>query len=85
VGLGVTIFSYAGQVRLGTLTDEGLVPDPETIITGFHAEFDELLALAREADTIPSIRKKLALLEDVLKTLSATLKEIDSNEMMKGD
>jgi WS/DGAT/MGAT family acyltransferase len=85
VGLGVTMFSYAGQVRLGTLTDEGLVPDPETIIAGFHAEFDELLTLAREADTIPSIRKKLALLEDVLKTLGATLKEIDSNEMMKGD
>jgi WS/DGAT/MGAT family acyltransferase len=85
VGLGVAMFSYAGQVRLGMLTDGGLVPDPETIIAGFHAEFDELLALAREADTIPSMRKKLALLEDVLKTLSATLKEIDNNEMMEGD
>ena len=49
MGLGVSILSYAGEVRLGVLTDEGLVPDPEAIISAFHTEFDELLARARTA------------------------------------
>ena len=49
MGLGVSILSYAGEVRLGVLTDQGLVPDPEAIISAFHTEFDELLARARAA------------------------------------
>jgi diacylglycerol O-acyltransferase / wax synthase len=47
VGLGVSILSYNGTVRLGVGTDAGLVPDPQTIVAGFHEEFDELLRLAR--------------------------------------
>ena len=47
VGLGVSILSYAGSVRLGVGTDAGLVPDPQAIVAGFHEEFDELLRLAR--------------------------------------
>jgi diacylglycerol O-acyltransferase len=47
VGLGISILSYNGTVRLGVGTDAGLVPDPHTIVAGFHAEFDELLRLAR--------------------------------------
>jgi len=47
VGLGVSILSYDGAVRLGVGTDAGLVPDPQTIVAGFHEEFDELLRLAR--------------------------------------
>jgi WS/DGAT/MGAT family acyltransferase len=47
VGLGVSILSYDGTVRLGVGTDAGLVPDPQTIVAGFHEEFDELLRLAR--------------------------------------
>ncbi len=47
VGLGVSILSYRGTVRLGVGTDAGLVPDPEAIVAGFQAEFDELLRLAR--------------------------------------
>lgn len=42
VGLGISIFSYAGRVRMGVGTDAGLVPDPELIVEGFHAEMDEL-------------------------------------------
>jgi hypothetical protein len=42
LGLGVSIISYAGQVLVGVATDAGLVPDPETIIAGFHAEFDQM-------------------------------------------
>jgi diacylglycerol O-acyltransferase len=49
LGLGVSILSYNGQVWMGTATDAGLVPDPDAIIDAFHAEYDELLALAHSA------------------------------------
>ncbi len=49
LGLGVSILSYAGRVWLGVMTDQGLVPDPESIVDRFQAEFDELLATARAA------------------------------------
>jgi len=49
VGLGISIFSYAGRVRLGLASDSRLVPDPELIIQGFHEEFEELRARARKA------------------------------------
>jgi WS/DGAT/MGAT family acyltransferase len=42
MGLGVSIISYAGQVRLGLATDARLVPDPEAIVQDFHAEFELL-------------------------------------------
>ena len=47
LGLGVSILSYDGRVRMGVATDAGLVPDPGRIVDGFHAELD---ALARAAD-----------------------------------
>jgi WS/DGAT/MGAT family acyltransferase len=47
LGLGVSILSYAGEVCIGVATDAGLVPDPEAIVVGFHAEFDELMDLVR--------------------------------------
>jgi len=43
VGLGISIFSYDGHVRLGVATDAGLVPDPEIIIGGFHDELNHML------------------------------------------
>ena len=46
LGLGVSIFSYAGQVWLGVATDVGLIPDPDTIIGAFQDEFDLLRRLA---------------------------------------
>ena len=42
MGLGVSIFSYDGEVRLGIACDAGLIPDPDTIIDGFQHEFDRL-------------------------------------------
>jgi hypothetical protein len=33
-------------VRVGAISDEGTVSDPETILARFHDEFDALLALA---------------------------------------
>ncbi len=44
LGLGVSILSYDGWVRMGVGTDAGLVPDPERIVEGFHAELDVLAA-----------------------------------------
>lgn len=45
LGLGVSIFSYAGGARMGVGTDAGLIPDPERIVDGFHAEMDALMRL----------------------------------------
>jgi len=44
LGLGVSIISYAGQVRLGVATDSGLVPDPESIIDAFQDEMQAMMA-----------------------------------------
>jgi len=43
LGIGVSILSYAGQVRLGVATDTGLIPDPQTIIFDFQAEMRDFL------------------------------------------
>jgi diacylglycerol O-acyltransferase len=42
LALGLSILSYAGEVRLGVAVDSGLVPDPEKIIDGFHEELEEM-------------------------------------------
>ena len=47
LGLGVSVLSYAGQVRLGVATDVGLVPDPSAIIDAFQ---DEMAATLGGAD-----------------------------------
>ncbi len=47
IGVGISIFSYGGQVNIGLITDRGLAPDPDTIVAAFEAEFEELLSLAR--------------------------------------
>jgi WS/DGAT/MGAT family acyltransferase len=52
IGMSVSIFSYAGKVTVGFLTDAVLVPDPETLAAGFRAE---LLALARRARSLDSV------------------------------
>jgi diacylglycerol O-acyltransferase / wax synthase len=46
LGLGVSILSYDGWVRMGVGTDAGLVGDPERIVAGFHAELDALASAA---------------------------------------
>ena len=50
LGLGVSILSYAGQVRLGVVTDAGLVPDPESIIEAFQEEMGTMMTDAESAD-----------------------------------
>jgi hypothetical protein len=50
VGIGISICSYAGRVRLGVGTDTGLVPDPENIVAGFHEELEAMRRLAGRAE-----------------------------------
>ena len=49
LGLGVSIMSYNNQVLLGIATDAALVPDPQTIITAFHEEFEAMMELVHAA------------------------------------
>jgi WS/DGAT/MGAT family acyltransferase len=81
VGVGVSILSYAGQVRLGVLVDAGVVPDPQVIIDGFHREFEALLALALSAEETPPMAELLAMLDDALRKLDGLLEgEVDARE-----
>ncbi len=45
LGIGVSIFSYAGEVLVGVAVDADLIPNPERIIEGFHQEIDTLSGL----------------------------------------
>lgn len=47
LGLGLSILSYARTLTLGVAADAGLVPDPETMVAGFHEELAQLLDTAR--------------------------------------
>lgn len=49
LGLGISILSYAGNIIVGVATDAQLIPDPNAIIDGFYREYDDLLALSRQA------------------------------------
>jgi len=49
LGMGISIMSYSGEVRIGLATDAGLVPDPEAVIAGMHQEFHTMHRLATEA------------------------------------
>jgi WS/DGAT/MGAT family acyltransferase len=51
LSIGISILSYAGNVRLGIATDQGLVPDPERIVDGFQLEVEDLYRLADAAET----------------------------------
>lgn len=46
LGMGISIGSYAGAVRLGVATDALLVADPEGIVEGFHHEFEAMRSYA---------------------------------------
>jgi hypothetical protein len=43
VGVGVSLFSYAGTVRIGVATDAGLVPDAQRLADALDAELAALL------------------------------------------
>ena len=42
LGLGVSIFSYMGEIVIGVMANAKLVPDPEAIVAAFEAEYAAL-------------------------------------------
>jgi WS/DGAT/MGAT family acyltransferase len=48
LGIGISIFSYDNKVMLGVATDQGLIPEPEAVIDGFHEELEALRAEMRQ-------------------------------------
>ncbi len=49
LGMGISISSYHDNVRIGVVTDAGLVPDPEELAAGMEKEFQTMLRLAEES------------------------------------
>ncbi|WP_257452438.1 WS/DGAT/MGAT family O-acyltransferase [Archangium lipolyticum] len=47
LGVGLSIFSYAGHVTLGVAADAGLVPEPRELIADFEEELDSLAEAVR--------------------------------------
>ena len=47
VGLGVSILSYAGDVTIGIMADEALVPEPQRVVQHIEADFADLEQAAR--------------------------------------
>ncbi len=45
IGMGVSILSYNGRIQFGVITDVGLVPDPESLVSRFALEYEKLLWL----------------------------------------
>ncbi|HXQ63734.1 MAG TPA: wax ester/triacylglycerol synthase family O-acyltransferase [Steroidobacteraceae bacterium] len=45
IGLGISLFSYAGELQFAVIADRGLVPSPHAIVDGFGDEFERLLLL----------------------------------------
>lgn len=46
MGIGISIFSYAGSVTIGVIVDAGLVPDPDALVADLHVELVALRASA---------------------------------------
>ncbi len=42
IGIGVSIFSLAGSLRVGVIADTALMPDPGALIAAFEDEFEAL-------------------------------------------
>jgi len=53
LGLGVSIFSYAGAVTMGVIADANVVKDPARIIDALHDEVDALQTRARSSAQAP--------------------------------
>lgn len=47
VGIGISIFSYRGEVQIGLIADENLLPDPASVVDRFGSEFLALAARIR--------------------------------------
>ncbi len=48
IGIGVSIFSFAGRLRVGVVADAALMPDPGALVTAFEQEFEALRGVIAE-------------------------------------
>ena len=48
VGLGITIYSFAGQVYVGVSVDPKLMDNPDDYILAFHAEYAAMVGIAKK-------------------------------------
>jgi WS/DGAT/MGAT family acyltransferase len=67
LGLGVSIFSYAGEIDIGVMSDEQMIPDPDGVVAFFLDEFAELAVasgLSAEVDDGVVPRRCRALTRD---------------------
>ena len=77
ISLGISIISYNGKVWLGVASDEGLVPDPEKIVSLFYTDYEELKSQAqtyqieRQKNWMPIMSK----LSEAIQTLDELLAE----------
>jgi hypothetical protein len=44
LGLGVSVLSYAGEIRVGVVSDAKVVAEPREIVAGIEMELSLLLA-----------------------------------------
>ncbi|MGK2230754.1 MAG: diacylglycerol O-acyltransferase, partial [Methanobacteriota archaeon] len=44
IGIGLSIFSYGGRVRIGVAVNENVVPEPDALADAFEEEMEEVLA-----------------------------------------
>jgi len=95
LGLGISILSYAAEVLLGVATDEGLVPDPERIVEGFHEEFAEMQAkvfrlksiagkVAPTKAMVDELHAQLEALTKAVESLKAARSEVNENGRCQG-
>lgn len=43
IGIGLSIFSYAGKIRVGVCGDSNVLPNPHTMVKGIEKSFDSLV------------------------------------------
>jgi len=48
VGLGITIYSFAGHVYVGVSVDPKLMDNPDDYILAFHAEYAAMVGIAKK-------------------------------------
>lgn len=54
VGVGLSIFSYAGTVQFGLIADKNLIPDPHVLMDDFAASYRELERLTQVRGSLPA-------------------------------
>ena len=82
-GLCLSIASYAGQVWFAVGADQGLIPDPEELVGGFHAEFEVLQHTVQEP---ARARVQATTNKDVVEAMNAMLDEAIAkvDELLEG-